>query len=220
MKAPKEAAVVQPVPEGPRVTDGDKVNLTRKHTTSAKQSPDWNAAGDVQAAFAKWNASADAIESNGKNIVQLRKQLTDAENQQKQNRLAWSACTRAVLIAIAIYAAGAAKIILGFGFGTRMHTPVGPLPMVSGLKSMLGKLSGQTIVEWTRGLAKRGFLVQHAADNANQATWSMPMPCTKTKILLEGLPPGSVVHVRVAAIDPSQKIGQGPWSEWIAATVR
>jgi hypothetical protein len=220
MKAPKEAAVVQPVTQGPRVTDEDKVNLTRKHTTSAKQSPDWAAAGDVQAAFAKWNASADAIESNGKNIVQLRKQVTDAENQQKQNRLTWSACARAVLIAVAIYAAGAAKTMLGLGFGTRMHTPIGPLPAVEGLKSLLGKLSGQTIVEWPRGLAKRGFLVQHATDPASQATWSTPMPCTKTRIMLDGLPPGAIVHVRVCAIDPSQKSGQGPWSEWIAATAR
>jgi hypothetical protein len=220
MSKTKQAAHVQPVTKGPKITDDQKVTLTRDHTTSAKNSPDWANAADVQTAFAKWNTAADSIESNGKTITQLRKQLADAESQQRVNRLSWSACAQAVLIAVAIYAAGAAKTIVGLGFGTRMHASLGPLPAVLGLKSLLGRLSGQTIVEWTRGLAKHGFLVQHATDPANQATWSVPTPCTKSKITVEGLPPGSTVHVRVCAIDPSQKGGQAPWSDWIAATAR
>ena len=220
MTTPTKTKHIDPVLSAPVTTDADKVALTRAHTTSAQASPDWPNALDVQAAVGKWGKAADTLETNGKTVAALRKQLADAETQQQMLRLAWTACTRSVLIAVAIYCAGAAKTILGLGFGTRSKTSLGPLAMVEGLTSALGKLSGQALVAWTRGQAHHGFLVQHATDANNQATWSAPIPCTKTKMLLEGLPPGSTVYVRVCAIDPSQKGGQAPWSAWMAATAR
>ena len=220
MTSPKPASHVSPVTKGPRGTDAAKVDLTRNHTTSAKNSPDWAAAPDVQTAFIAWNKVADALDANGTSITSLRKQLSDAESSQHTLRIQWVACARGVLTAVALFTGGAAKLIVSLGFGTRSHNALGPLLAVEGLTAALGKLAGETLITWLRGDAQHGFLVQHATDPANQATWAVPVPCTKVRLLLDGLPPGSVVHVRVCAIDPSVKGGQAPWSPWIAATVR
>jgi hypothetical protein len=46
------------------------------------------------------------------------------------------------------------------------------------------------------------------------------VPRTKIKFTLQGLQSSSIVHFRIAAIDPSAKTGVSPWSDWIAATAR
>jgi hypothetical protein len=45
------------------------------------------------------------------------------------------------------------------------------------------------------------------------------VPCTKTRYTIEGAP-SAIVHLRVAAVDPTQKSGQGPWSAWASGTAR
>ena len=220
MTAAAPIAHVTPVTKGKSTTDADKVTLTQNHTAAAKDSPDWTKATDVQTAVTNWNTAATSLGTNAQLVTSLRLQLATAETQQRALRLVWGASTRAVLISVALYSAGVAKTIVGLGFGTRSHGHLGPLAAVAGLVSKLGKVAGETIVEWERGDARHGFLVQHATDVTNTATYSTPQACTKVKIALDGLPSGSVVNVRVCAIDPTQKTGQAPWSAWIAATVR
>jgi hypothetical protein len=76
------------------------------------------------------------------------------------------------------------------------------------------------VVVWQRGTAKHGFVVQRAADVANPATYASAVPCTKTKYTLTGAQSATVVHFRVAAIDPTAPAGVSPWSDWVACTVR
>ena len=90
----------------------------------------------------------------------------------------------------------------------------------SGLNTQPGTVAGEAVLSWPKGTAKRGFLVQRATDPANTATYSAAIPCTKTKYTIEGEKPSSVVYFRVAAIDPTKTAGLGPWSDWVAVTVR
>jgi hypothetical protein len=76
------------------------------------------------------------------------------------------------------------------------------------------------VVAWSRGTARYGFVVQRAADVANPATYASAVPCTKTKYTLAGAQSASVVHFRVAAIDPIASAGVSPWSDWVSCTVR
>jgi len=76
----------------------------------------------------------------------------------------------------------------------------------------LGEVTGG----WTRGTATHGFVAQHATD----ATYSAIAPVTKTKYTLGGLPSGSVVYLRIAAIDPTAPSGIGPGSAWASGTAR
>jgi hypothetical protein len=220
MPATEPIEHVVPITKGKSDTDAEKVTLTQNHTATAEKSPDWTLATGVQTAFAAWNTGATSLATNGALVNSLRSQLLTAETTQKALRLAWMAQTRAVLIAVALYCAGVAKTMVSLGFGTRTFGRLGPLPAVDGLLTKLGKVPGETIIQWARGDANHGFLVQHATDVTNPATYSTPQPCTKTKIPLDGLVSGSIVNARVCAIDPTQKSGQAPWSAWIAATVK
>jgi hypothetical protein len=90
-----------------------------------------------------------------------------------------------------------------------------------GLATSPGANAGQAAVKWERGQARHGFLVQHATDVANPATFSQPTACTKITFTLSGLAPsGSSVFFRVAAVDPHAPTGQSPWSGWVSATVK
>ena len=220
MSAAEPIEHVVPITKGASDTDAEKVTLTQNHTATAEKSPDWTLAIGVQSAFATWNAGATALGTNAALDTSLKAQLSTAETTQKSLRIAWLAQTRAVLIAVALYCAGVAKTMVSLGFGTRTFGRLGPLPAVEGLLTKLGKVPGETIIQWARGDANHGFLVQHATDTTNATTFSTPQPCTKVKIALDGLVSGSIVNVRVCAIDPTQKSGQAPWSAWIAATVK
>jgi len=84
----------------------------------------------------------------------------------------------------------------------------------------LGKAAGEVVLTWHRGNAAHGFLVQHATDVANPATYSLLMASTRAKYTLKGAQSSTIVHFRVAAIDPASATGASPWSDWVAGTVR
>ena len=88
-----------------------------------------------------------------------------------------------------------------------------------GITGSPGATVGTATWKWPRGLAKHGFLVQHATDVANVATYSPQLACTKTRYTLGGLvPSGSSVCLRVAAVDPHAATAQSPWSVWVSGT--
>jgi hypothetical protein len=174
----------------------------------------------VQTATIGWNAVADQLDANATNLLQLRDQLATAEAKQRTLRRKWSDATRQILSAIAVYCDGSTDMVHGFGFGVLTHRLLGSLLAPTNLTTSSGPNPGQATVKWARGTAHHGFLVQHATDVANATTYSVGIPCTKSKFTLGGVPSSSVVHFRVAAIDPSAATGVSPWSDWIAATAR
>jgi hypothetical protein len=127
---------------------------------------------------------------------------------------------RALQSAIEVFAAGSVDVVKSFGFEVMGHTPATPQLAPTELTVNPGKAAGQLAVGWKKGEARHGFVVQHATDLANQASYSAMLPCTRTKTTLGGLPSGTVVQVRVAAVDPTTPTGMSPWSDWRSGTVR
>jgi hypothetical protein len=150
--------------------------------------------------------------------VQLKDQLATAEAKQRTIRRQWMDAMRQVLGAIAVYCDGSTDMVHGFGLNVATRHALGPLAPPTGLTTKPGPNPGEATVSWERGSAHHGFLVQHATDVANATTYSAGIPCTKAKFTLDGVPTSSVVHFRVAAIDPSEKTGTTAWSDWVAAT--
>jgi len=111
--------------------------------------------------------------------------------------------------------------IQGFGLVgvTLAHRALLDAPI--GLATSPGAMPGESQLTWPKGLAIHGFVVQHATDTGNPATYSPSIPCSKTKFTLTSAgPSGSSVYFRLAAIDPHAALGQSPWSAWVAGTVR
>jgi hypothetical protein len=202
-------------------TDADKVNVTSSTTVSMKASPSWaTAPATVQAATTGWSDVATSLGANATTIVQLKDQLATAEAKQRSLRVKWTDATRQVLGTIAVWCDGSTDMVHGLGLQVLTRQGLGPLAPPSALTALTGAQPGDATVKWARGNAHHGFLVQHATDVATLATYSVPVACTKSKYTLTGATSLSIVHFRVAAIDPSSSTGQTAWSDWIAATVR
>ena len=209
-----------PVIKQSRRTDAAKVTVTRSTTTAMKAAPQWSTSPALQAASTAWNTAADAVESNAKIVANLKSQLAVADAAQRTNRQSWNVATKQMTALVAVTAEGSPDVVHALGFG--VVTRAAPVAQVapSGLNTAPGTVSGEAILTWKRGTARHGFLVQRAADPANPATFIAGVPCTKTKYMIDGAPPSTVVHFRVTAIDTTSSTGTSPWSDWVACTVR
>ena len=201
-------------------TDALKVSVTHAVGQAMAQSPDWSQATDVQAKVNTWVSDADAIDANAKVMHDLRAQLFAAEAKQTVLRRNWAASKAQVVSSVTAYCGGDAAKVKGFNLDVVSHARLGPLEVPADLTVNPGKVAGELISKWTKGVAVHGFLVQHATDPANPATISPPVPCTQPKFVLEGLPSNASVSVRVAAIDPAVPGHQSPWSAWVLGNAR
>ena len=217
---PKAKPVDRAVPtlKKSKKTDGAKVSTTKATTTSMKASSLWSSNPSLQAAANAWDAAADAIDQKRIKIDDLKGQLAAAQADQRGNRRTWTDSMKHVLASVALVTQGSADQVHDLGFDVRVTTTSGPLAVPAGLTAMPTTVVGEVSVKWELGFARHGFIVQHATDVANPATYSLPVPSTKSKFKLEGLTSNSVVHVRVAAIDPASPSGQSPYCDWVIAT--
>jgi hypothetical protein len=199
-------------------SDVAAVTMTRSKTTAMKGSSLWAQSPDLQAANTAWNKAADAMEKNAKDILDLRTQLSVLETAQVGLRHEWDAATEHMTGVVSVASQGDPALVLELGYDVRTRTLAGSIAAPEGLQAALGKAVGEARFTWIRGDARHGFIVQHASDVANQATYSVPAVTTRVKYTLKGAT--APVYFRVAAIDPSSPTGQSPWSAWVAGTVR
>jgi hypothetical protein len=188
-----------------------------------KSSASWASAADVQTAVAKWSTAASDIAANTALIAQLKDQLAAAVGKQRSLRHTWSVSTSQVLTSVDAFCANSPVLIEGFGLVAVTNTAHALLGVPTDIATSPGPLPGESRLTWSRGLATHGFLVQSATDTGNPASISPPFPCSKVKYTYApkpAPPSGSSVFFRLAAIDPHSSTGQGPWSAWVAGTVR
>jgi hypothetical protein len=219
-KSAKPVDKAVPVIRKRKNTDLHKISIVRSITSAMKAAPQWPASAALQAAAVAWNADADALESNAKTIADTRMKLAALESAQRAHRQKWRASTRQMIGIVTVVAEGSPDAVQTLGFDVRPH--VAAVPQTSapgGIVSMPGEAAGEAIVTWQRGIARHGFLVQRATDPADPTTYSVPVPCTKTKYKTDGEKPETLAHFRVTAIDPTSASGIGPWSDWVASTV-
>jgi hypothetical protein len=196
------------------------VSTTRSVTQAMKQSPDWATATDVQAAVAVWGKAADAIDADTKLIADLRAQLKNVEAALASHRRDWVASKVQVTATVTVFCGGSADKVKGFNLDVRTHARIGLLGAPIDLTVNPGKDPGQVDGAWAKGLARHGFLAQHATDPNQPATVSAAIPCTKPKLTLSGLASGATVSLRIAAIDPASPTGMSPWSAWVLGNAR
>jgi len=201
-------------------TDALKVSVTHALGQAMSQSPDWAAATDVQGHVTKWTQDADALDANVTAIAGLRAQLYAAEDKQLGLRRNWLASKAQVVASVTLFCGGSAAKVKGFNLDVVSHGKLGPLGAPGDLTVNPGTVLGEVVAKWSKGLARHGFLVQHATDPASAATISVPVPCTKISFTLGGMPSNAAVSIRVAAIDPASPNNQGPWSAWVLGNAR
>ena len=187
-KKAKPVDQAMPTIRKPKGKDGEKISVTRSATTAMTGSSLWSGSPELQAANAAWNKAADALESNGKIVRDLRTQLGLAEATQRELRHGWIAATKHMTGVATVVCKGSADNVHALGFDVATRVAAGPLGAPEGLTAKQGSKAGQVVLTWDRGNANHGSLVMHATDVANQATWSVPIPCTRARYTLDGAP--------------------------------
>ncbi len=151
----------------------------------------------------------------------LRDQLAQLVLAQRVLAQTWSATAAHVFSSVDTLAGGDVETLQSLGFAPVVRGASAPLNVPAQITSLPGNLPGQAMVKWDPGVTEHhGYVVQHATDAANAATYSVPVVSTKRRYLLTGAPSASVMQFRVAAIDPSSPTGQSAWSNWVAVTTR
>ena len=218
----KNNAVDRAVPtiQAPKRTDAEKVTLTKSVTAAMQASSHWQAATDAQKAVAALGQHADGIAAKAAVVAALRAQLATAEGDLTLLRRDWRFALGHLVSTVKVFASGSADIVTSLGFQVVAHGPSDLLLAPAGLSVNTGKEHGTVTALWKKGRKRYGFVVQHATDPANAATYSAPQPSTRSKYTLGGLPSGANVYVRVAAVDPKAQTDLSPWSEWASAMAR
>jgi hypothetical protein len=204
----------------PSGTDALKASCTATVTQAMKASPNWAAATDVQTAVAVWTKDAAALAANATTIANLRAQLATAESLQLTLRRDWASSRQQVISTVTVFCGGSADKVKGFNLDVVTHARLGALAVPADLNVNPGKVLGEVLATWTRGLAKHGFVAQHATDPSTAATISVPFVVTKVSFKLEGMTSGASVSFRVAAIDPTSPTGQTGWTPWVVGNAR
>jgi hypothetical protein len=201
-------------------SDALKTSVTNTIAQAMQKSTNWGAATDVQSAVKVWVQGATDLATNATLIANLGAQLATAEAKQETLRRDWAAQKKAVVSSVTVFCGGSADMVQSFNLDVITHTRLGALPAPSGLEVNPGTVLGDVVAKWLKGIARHGFVVQHATDPTNQATISAPTPCTKVSFKLGGMPSGANVSFRVAAIDPTSATGISPWSAWVLGNAR
>ncbi len=219
-KATPHVDRARPVLNQPTRTDADKVAATHTSTASMQTSPHWAAAPDVQGAVTKWGQAADALSAKSDLAQKLRLQLATAMSDLRiARRRPGRRSAGHVLSTVNVFSQGSVvDTVKSFSLEVQNRTAPGAPQAPINLTVVRGAKPGEVVAQWKRiGSVSHGFVVQHATDMANPTTYSAYAPSTKMRCTLDGLPSGSNVYVRVAAIDPTE--GLGPWSPWVQGPV-
>jgi hypothetical protein len=201
-------------------TDAEKTSVTRTTREAMQKSPDWSAADKVQTAVVGWVQKADDLEANAALIANLRAQLEVAEAKQETLRRDWTAAKKEVTSSVTAFCQGSADKVKGFHLDVVTYRKRVLLDAPEGLEVNPGAWPGDVRAKWLRGLARNGFVVQHATNPSDPATISAAISWTKVSFKLDGLPPGTAVSFRIAAVDPKSPTGISPWSAWVLGNAR
>jgi len=201
-------------------TDDEKIVVGTNLSTTAKASADWSKAPDVQAGVAKIDATTGSLKANKDTVKNIRAQLRAAEGLQRKYRRQWNGALQQTLSAMTVFADGSAEVIVGMGGDvvSRSQQPTDVTP--DNAHGIPVKESGQAGFQWDKGTTKRGWVVQWATNQNDPTTFSPLIAWTKRKYVLSAQKSGTVLYFRVAYQSSKVPEGHGPFSVWIAATVK
>ena len=209
-----------PTLRAPKRRDADKVAVTTSLSATMKASPGWVQAVSVQPALAELESHAHDIATSLATIKGLEEQLTLAKAAMLSQGRKWQSAYDHLLGTVEVFADGSVEVVKSFGLEVRAtNAALGPLAAPAKLVLSTGKKSGEVKAQWSK-TGHKGYVVQQATDPASPATFVAPHAWTKTKYTLGGLPSGTNVYFRVAAVDPTSASGISPWSEWASASAR
>lgn len=191
-----------------------------KHYAAMQKSQSWaSVPTDVQQAGLDLDTASGNVETNVTLVTNLAAQLDAARANGLILLRRWASKKRACLTKVTDYADGSKDIVLGLGFGVLTSQAVPPAGVPENLRDKHSKVHGEAHGQWNKPLHKHDFMVQHATEPSNPATYSTPVVVSKTTFKLAGQIPGATVYLRVLTIDPKLPTGQSEFTAWVPVMV-
>ncbi|WP_044250087.1 hypothetical protein [Chondromyces apiculatus] len=208
-----------PVLTEPSDTAAARIAAGAVHITALQGSPDWAASPEVQAATSAWLAENESLATVTSTIADLENQLAIARATQRTQLRRWDAHKRAVLSAVETACDGSKDKVQRFGMGVATRTAAPTAVTPEDLRAKRSTTPGVASAVWATRRGHHGFLVQHATNPEDPATFSAPLMSARGKFDLAGQRPGTTVYCRVLALDPDLPNGQTDYTSWVAMTV-
>jgi hypothetical protein len=215
-KKPDYAAATMP---GPTSTPVEKVDTGNAAIAGVNGSPELAAAPEVQTALGLFATENDNLDANNKKKEDLRQQLSQAEAEGVTIARRWNLRRKGLLNAIDVHCDGSKEKVQRFNLGVVERGKLPPAAVPAGLHQAHGPKPTTVVVAWDKTKGADGYVVQHATDPADPATYAAPAICKRTRFALPGQALAATIHFRVAAIDPDLPGGQSEYAPWVAATV-
>jgi hypothetical protein len=219
MPTPKRADRAIAVPTERLVTRKEKIEGGRAQIGAIQKGADYAQATDVKAKTDEWAAAIDGWEANGKQIAVLELQLATLKANEPVLARRWGTKKRAVFSAITDYADGSIDKVHGLGCAVLAHDPLPPAGVPQHVRDKHSKVHGTAIVEWDTMHGRFDFLVQHATDPNNPATFAEPVVSSKSTFRLPGQARGATIYFRVQTLDAKLPGGKTDWTPWVAVVV-
>jgi hypothetical protein len=215
-KKPDYAAATMP---GPTSTPVEMVDTGNAAIAALNGSPALASAPEVQTALGLFTSENAALEANNKKKENLRQQLSQTEADGVTLARRWSLRRQGLLNAVNVACDGSKEKVQSFNLGTIQRGKLPPANMPAGLYQAHSLKPTTVVMAWDRTKGADGYMVQHATNPADPATYAAPAMCKRTRFALPGQTLAATLYFRVLALDPALPDGQSAYTPWVAATV-
>lgn len=182
-------------------------------------SPQLPSAPDVQANLALFQAENANLDANNQKKEKLRQQLAQAEADEVTIVRRWSLRRQGLLHAVSVFCDGSKEKVQAFNLGVLQRNKLPPAVVPTNLHQARSDKPTTPVVVWDRVKGSDGYLVQHATNPADPATYAQPVMCKRARFALPGQMLAGTLHFRVLSLDPALPGGQSDYCAWVAVIV-
>jgi hypothetical protein len=201
-------------------TSEEKIAVGDKHIAAIKACKELPNAPEVETATKLWEAENDALRTNHTEQAKKAAELEQLRVDEAPILRRWNGRRRGVLTAVDTFADGSKDMVKAFGFDNETRAPVPLATVPQELRPKKTRQAGVAAAIWNPTRGAEGYLVQHASDPKDQATYSPEIACKQAKFELHNQPVGTILYFRVLALDPDLPNGKSAFTDWVAVLVR
>jgi hypothetical protein len=176
-------------------------------------------APDVQVALGFFTTENDNLAANNKKKDDLRQKLAQAEADEVTIVRRWGLRRAGLLHAVNVACDGSKEKVQAFNLNVVQRNKRPPASVPADLHQAKSKKPTTAVVAWTPNKGGDGYLLQHATNMNDPATYTPPIMCTRARFALPGQALAATLYFRVLALDPGLPGGQSEYTAWLTVTV-
>lgn len=197
------------------VTEGEGV------VANVKASPHFNDPGavPVQAATQSLSDGVTALKANNDARAKAEAIIESCDKNEPVLLRRVSAQRRGLESAIEIFSDGSKDVVNSFKVTVQQKQEPPEAVTPQNFRAMKPTTHDRAGCRWDPTPGAHGYILQHATNPNDPATFSPEISLSQSKYWLLGLTPGTTVHFRALACDASLPNGRTAYTDWLAVLV-